>query len=168
MYSMKRTMCPVPLKCRAISTTACSFTPRCTTAFTFTGPSPASAADSIPSSTAATGKPTSFIFWNVGSSSASRLTVTRSKPAEASDLAFLTSNEALVVSVRSSTPSTDFSMPTSFSRSFRKSGSPPVILTFLTPRSAKSSTNRTISSKLSNWSRGRNSWSLPNSSLGMQ
>ena len=31
MYSMKRTMWPVPLKCRAISTTVWSFTPRWTT-----------------------------------------------------------------------------------------------------------------------------------------
>jgi len=41
MNSMKRTMWPVPRKCRAMSTTWWSFKPRFTTMFTLTGASPA-------------------------------------------------------------------------------------------------------------------------------
>ena len=77
MYSMKRTMWPLPLKWRAIGTISCSFMPRLTTMLILIGASPAAAAASMPSSTFATGKSTSFIARNVASSSESRLTVTR-------------------------------------------------------------------------------------------
>ena len=49
MYSMKRTMTPVPLNRRTRSTIPSSLTSRRTTAFTFTGDSPASRAASMPS-----------------------------------------------------------------------------------------------------------------------
>ena len=81
MYSMKRRMWPVPRKWRAIGTTLASFTPRLTTMLILTGASPAAAAASMPSSTFATGKSTSFICRNVASSSESRLTVMRFRPA---------------------------------------------------------------------------------------
>ena len=76
MYSMKRSVWPVPRKCSASATSSPSLTPRLTTQFTFTG-SPAAAAASMPSSTRPAGKSTSFSAWNVASSSESRLTVIR-------------------------------------------------------------------------------------------
>ena len=48
MYSIKRTMCPVPLNRRARSTTPSSFTPRCTTASILMGRSPAASAAAMP------------------------------------------------------------------------------------------------------------------------
>jgi hypothetical protein len=59
----------------------------------------------MPSSTRATGKRTSFIDWKTASSSESRLTVTRSRPARASARALRGSSEPLVVRVRSARPS---------------------------------------------------------------
>jgi len=44
MYSMNRTMCPVPRKCRAMGRMESSFTPRLTTMLTLIGARPASAA----------------------------------------------------------------------------------------------------------------------------
>src|SRR5207249_3376530 len=58
-----------------------SFTPRLTTMLIFTAPKPARVAASIPSSTRPTENPTSLIAPNVASSRASRLTVTRPRPA---------------------------------------------------------------------------------------
>ena len=87
MYSMKRTMWPLPRKWRAIGTTLSSLTPRLTTAFTFTG-SPAAAAASIPSSTRWTGKSPSLSAAKTASSSESRLTVMRLRPAAASASTF--------------------------------------------------------------------------------
>ncbi len=69
---------------------------------TLIGASPAAAAASMPSSTRATGKSTSFMALNVSSSSASRLTVTRFKPALRRATALRASDEPLVVRVRSS------------------------------------------------------------------
>ena len=80
MYSMKRRMVPVPRNRSAMSAIESSLTPRWTTMFTLTG-RPAAAAASMPSSTRCTGKRTSFIRWNTSSSSESRLTVIRSRPA---------------------------------------------------------------------------------------
>ena len=61
MYSMKRTMWPVPRKRAAIATMSPSLTPRFTTMLILIGASPAAAAASMPSSTFATGKSASFI-----------------------------------------------------------------------------------------------------------
>ena len=69
------------------------------------GARPAAAAASMPSSTRATGKSTSFIARKVASSSESRLTVTRFRPASRRLRAFFASSEPLVVSVRSRSPS---------------------------------------------------------------
>ena len=66
-----------------------------------TGPRPAAAAASMPSITLATGKSASFIARNVASSSESRLTVTRSRPAFFSAAACLARSEPLVVKVTS-------------------------------------------------------------------
>src|SRR6266540_52875 len=96
MYSMKRRMCPVPRKWRARSMISSSFRPRLITALTLTG-KPTCAAASIPSRTFRTGKSTSFIARKVMSSSASRLTVTRVRPASASACAFCGRSEPLDV-----------------------------------------------------------------------
>ena len=100
-------------------------TPRFTTMLILTGARPAAAAASMPSSTLATGKSTSFIARKVASSSESRLTVTRVRPASARPRAFFASSEPLVVSVRSS-PASCESISTSRSMFRRSSGSPPV------------------------------------------
>src|SRR5207244_659987 len=67
----------VPRTRRAMGTMLDSLAPRLTTMFTFTGARPAAAAASIPSSTRATGKSTSFMARKTSSSSESRLTLTR-------------------------------------------------------------------------------------------
>ena len=108
--------------------------PRFTTTLILIGASPAAAAASMPSSTLATGKSTSFIARNVASSSASRLTVTRVRPASTRLRAFFASSEPLVVSVRSRSPSFA-SISTSRSTFRRSSGSPPVRRILATPRS---------------------------------
>ena len=59
----------------------------------------------MPSSTRLTGKPTSFMARNVSSSSESRLTVTRRRPAAASASAFWGSSAPFVVSATSRPPS---------------------------------------------------------------
>ena len=81
MYSMKRTMWPVPRQRSAIASTWPSFTPRLTTMLILIGPMPAAAAASMPSITLDTGKSASLMARNVASSSESRLTVTRFRPA---------------------------------------------------------------------------------------
>jgi hypothetical protein len=114
-----------------------------TTAFTFTG-SPAAAAASIPSSTRATGKSTSFMAVKVSSSSESRLTVTRLSPASARAWALRASRDAFVVSVTSTPSAASCSTRRSMSR--RRRGSPPVRRTFSTPPSTKTRATRVISS----------------------
>ena len=81
-----------------------SFTPRFTTMLILIGSRPAAAAASMPSITFATGKSASFMARKVASSSESRLTVTRCKPACFSATAFFASSEPFVVKV-SSAPS---------------------------------------------------------------
>ena len=125
-------MWPVPLKCRAIGTIEPSLVPRFTTMLTLIGASPAAAAASIPASTFATGNSTSFIARNVASSSESRLTVTRVRPASRRLRAFFASSAPLVVSVRSMSPSFA-SISTRRSMLRRRSGSPPVSRSFVTP-----------------------------------
>src|SRR6267154_2187089 len=61
--------------------TESSFAPRFTTMLILIGASPAAAAASMPLSTSETGKSASFILRNTASSSESRLTVTRVRPA---------------------------------------------------------------------------------------
>ena len=61
----------------------------------------------MPSSTRLTGKPTSFMARNVSSSSESRLTVTRRRPAATSASAFWGSSAPFVVSATSRPPSAD-------------------------------------------------------------
>ena len=136
-----------------------------TTAFTFTG-SPASAAASIPSSTLDTGKSTSFISRKVASSSESRLTVTRCRPAAASACAFAASSEAFVVSV-SSAPS-GASIAIRRSTSLRTSGSPPVRRNFSTPSATAARATRSISSNVSSSLRSRKRYSAPKTDFGMQ
>ena len=103
MYSMKRsTTAACAVKWRAIGTIWSSLVPRLTTMLTLIGPRPARAAASMPASTSATGKSTSFMRRNIASSSASRLTVTRCRPASFNACALRASSEPLVVSVRSS------------------------------------------------------------------
>src|SRR5438876_335919 len=124
MYSMKRAMWPLERQRSAIGRMSRSLTPRFTTMLTFTGERPAAAAASMLSSTFATGKSTSFMARKVASSSESRLTVTRSRPACARACAFLARSEPLVVKVSSTSSSS--SIATRRWRSRRTSGSPPV------------------------------------------
>lgn len=88
MYSMKRGMMPVWRKCSQMRTISDSFTPRLTTVLILTR-KPMSAASLMLSSTLAAGKPTSLKLWKMPSSSASRLIVTRSRPASRRACAFL-------------------------------------------------------------------------------
>ncbi len=165
MYSMNRSTCPVCRKCAAIGRMDCSFTPRRTTMFTLTGASPAAAAAAMAASTRATGNRASL---NMSSSSESRLTVTRRRPAAASAVALPASSAPLVVRAMSWTPSMAASIATSFSRSRRSSGSPPVSRSLRTPSPAKTRASRANSSKVSNCSRGKNTKSRPKISRGMQ
>ena len=88
MYSMKRSVSPVLAEVAArAGRSGCSLTPRLTTQLTLTG-SPTACAASMPSSTRATGKSTSFIALKIASSSESRLTVMRFRPASLSACAF--------------------------------------------------------------------------------
>ena len=159
MYSMNRKTTPVPRKWRAIGRISCSLVPRLTTMFTLMGPSPAARAASMPRRTSATGKSTSFMERNTVSSSPSRLTVTRCKPAAFSASALRASNEPLVVSVMSR----DFpsgvrnAASCSISRSMclRSKGSPPVSRIFCTPWLANTRATRVISSKLNSALWGR-------------
>jgi hypothetical protein len=106
------------------------------------------------------GKSTSFILRKIASSMASRLTLTRDRPASRNDCALRASSDALVVSVRSSglpdTVSMRASISTSRSMFLRSSGSPPVRRIFSTPCATKMRAVRSISSKLSNSEWGRN------------
>ena len=101
----------------------------------------------MPSSTRLTGKPTSFMARNVSSSSESRLTVTRWRPAATSASAFWGSSAPFVVSATSRPPSAA-RRSISTSRSRRRSGSPPVIRIFSTPCATNARASRSISSKL--------------------
>ncbi len=166
MYSMKRRTWPLPRKRSASATIPSSFTPRLTTALTFTG-SPAAAAASIPSSTRSTGKSTSLSARKVASSTESRLTVTRSRPARASASAFCASSAPFVVSASSSS-GIAASSSTRCSTLRRTSGSPPVMRTVRTPSPAKTPTTRAISSRLSSSRRSRKACSRPKTSFGMQ
>jgi hypothetical protein len=167
MYSMKRTMWPLPLKCRAIGTIDASLVPRFTTMLTLTGSRPAAAAASMPASTFATGKSTSFIARNVASSSESRLTVTRVSPASRRLRCFLREQRTVgrereidVAELR------QHSMRRSMFR--RRSGSPPVRRSFVTPWPTKTRAMRVISSKVRSSERGRKGCSAPKISFGMQ
>ena len=169
MYSMKRTMCPLPRKCRAKSTIVWSLTPRCTTMLTFTGVSPARLPRSMPSSTRATGKSTSFIARKTVSSSESRLTVTRSSPASFSSPAISASREPFVVSVRSFTPSIslehrDELWQARAAASARRRSS----RTFSTPCATKIRAQPRDLFECQDLAPARNSYSRPNTSFGMQ
>ena len=172
MYSMKRSTTPLPRKWRAIGTISWSLVPRRTTMLTLIGPRPTRCAASMPASTSATAKSTSFMRRNTASSMASRLTVTRCRPASFKAWALRASSEALVVSVMSiGSPSavrSSASMATRRSTCLRSSGSPPVSRSLRTPWAAKRRASRVVSSKLSSASCGRKRWSRPNTSLGMQ
>ena len=150
MNSMNRTMWPLPLKRRAIVDDRVVVhaalddhvdldrrearrprRPRC------------------PRAPRATGKSTSFIARNTASSSESRLTVTRCRPASRSARAFRASSEPFVVSVRSRPPRPARASRSGARGSRRSSGSPPVSRIFSTPCSLKIRASRVISSKLS-------------------
>ncbi|ODV08586.1 MAG: hypothetical protein ABT20_11865 [Rubrivivax sp. SCN 70-15] len=136
------------------------------------GASPARSAASMPRSTSATGKSTSFMRRKIASSSASRLTVTRRSPARCSASALRSSSEPFVVSVMSSgSPSAVRSVASCSirpSRWRRSSGSPPVSRSLVTPCATNSRATRVISSKLSSELCGRKVYCLSKTSLGMQ
>ncbi len=160
MYSMKRSTTPVPRKRRAIGTISPSLVPRLTTMLTLIGASPAACAAKMPSSTSALANSASFMRRNRVSSSASRLTVTRVRPASRRLRALRASSEPLVVSVRSSgrpsTVSSRASRSIRNSRFLRSSGSPPVMRIFSTPCATKRRATRSISSCVSSALCGRN------------
>ncbi|MNY17465.1 hypothetical protein D3C86_1507860 [compost metagenome] len=142
-----------------MGTISASLVPCLTTMLTLIGARPTAWAVSMPSRTSRTAKSTSFILRNVASSMASRLTLTRDRPALRSDCALRPSSDALVVSVRSSglpeTVSMRASISTSFSMFLRSSGSPPVSRIFSTPCDTNTRAARSISSKLSSSACGR-------------
>jgi len=160
MYSIKRSTTPVLRKCLAMGRISASLVPRLTTMLTLMGARPTLAATSMPLSTSATGKSTSFMRRNTASSSASRLTVTRCSPASFSAWAFFASSDALVVRVMSSGLPVGVcsfaSMSISTSRCLRSKGSPPVRRIFSTPWATKIFVRRVISSKLSSEVCGKN------------
>ncbi len=171
MYSMKRSVMPVPRNARASGRISASFMPRFKTVLTLTG-RPAARAARIPASTPETGNPTSLIDWKSSSVSASRLTVTRSSPAALSAGANRARSAALVVSATSTgVPSLVvrvLSLATSSSRCLRSSGSPPVRRSFFTPMPTNRRLRRKISSKVSSSVCARNFACAPYFSLGMQ
>jgi hypothetical protein len=109
---------------------------------------------------------------NVASLKPSRLTVTRDRPASLSAWAFLPSNTPLVVSAISSGSPDAVCRRASFSISCSipclSNGSPPVKRIFRIPSRTNNPAMRSISSKLSNSVRGRNTWFSSNISRGMQ
>ena len=135
--------------------------------FTFTG-SPAPAAAAMPSSTRSTGKSTSFTAPNTASSSESRLTVTRRRPASARARALRGRSEPLVVIAMSSIPSIAASIATSRSMSRRRSGSPPVRRSLCTPSPAPIRATPRDLLERQELERRRNSKSRPKTSFGMQ
>ena len=159
MYSIKRKTIPVPRKCLAMGRISWSLVPRLTTMLTLIGPRPTACAASMPFSTSDTGKSASFIWRNMRSSSPSRLTVTRCRPASRNAWALRASKAPLVVSVMSSgCPSRVRNAPSwaiSNSRFLRSKGSPPVRRIFCTPKPTNSLATRTISSKDSRADWGR-------------
>ncbi len=110
-----------------------SLTPRLATMLILIGPSPASVAAPIPSSTFWTGNETSFIPMKTESSSESRLTVTRCRPAAARSVAIRPNKAPLVVGARSSISGIAASLATSSSMPWRNVGSPPVRRSLVTP-----------------------------------
>ena len=167
MYSMKRKVRPLPRKCRAIGMISPRLVLFFTTMLIFrplkpplaSRPRPTSLAASMPSSTSATGKSTSFMARKMGSFKPSKLTVTRCKPAAFKPAALRRSKEPLVVSVRSrGRPSgvrSAASCAISTSRFLRSSGSPPVRRSFCTPCDTNRRAMRVISSKLNSELCGR-------------
>ena len=167
MYSMKRSVMPLPRKWRAMGKIWLTLVRRLTTILTLrpvnspltSSPKPASLAAAMPSSTSATGKSTSFISRNTASSRPSKLTVTRFRPASLSDLALRAKSDPLVVRVRSSgVPSGVLilaSWSIKISRFLRSKGSPPVRRILRTPWATNTLARRVISSKFSKSPCGR-------------
>ena len=104
MYSMKRTITPVPRKRSTRSSTVWSLTPRCTTALILMGSRPARRACSMPASTSSTPPKPPLMRRKTSGSRLSRLTVMRFRPAAFSSKAYLASRTPLVVRATSSTP----------------------------------------------------------------
>ena len=147
MYSMKRTMCPLPRKCSTRSSTPSSLTPRMTTALILSDAKPARSAAAMAASTVSTSPRPPDIARNVFASSVSRLSVMRERPAVRSASTFSASRLPFVVIARSDAPGIAASWRTSSGRSRRSSGSPPVRRSLRTPRPTKMRDRRSISSK---------------------
>ncbi len=163
MYSMNRTSAFTAPAYSTRSTSSSSFTPRMTTVSSLRPGQPSRATVSMPSSTRA------WLLRRVrnrkrSGRNVSRLTVTRWRPAARRLAACSPSSTPLVVTARSRRRGLSARSRTSWSRSRRRSGSPPVRRTLWTPRSAKTSTSCAISSNVSTSSRGSQTYS----SSGMQ
>ncbi len=167
MYSMKRRSTSFSRAHRASGRISPSFMPRWITAFTLTG-SPKFFAAMIPETTRSTLAPVPFILAKIAESRASSETVTRFIPASASSSAWWARSTPLVVMARSFTPLIAAIIATRSASPRLSSGSPPVSLTFSTPRGTRMPTRRTISSKLSSSSFGKNEYPGPKTSTGMQ
>ena len=94
--SMYRTITSLPMNRSAIIFTECSLYPALITVFTLTA-NPALRAASMPSSTVSGTSLVSPIAWNVSTSTASRDTVTRFRPASARSCAKRASSMPFVV-----------------------------------------------------------------------
>ncbi|MNC47907.1 hypothetical protein D3C75_969940 [compost metagenome] len=122
-----------------------SLMPFMSTTLSLIGERPAASAASIPFSTLATSPPR-VIMAKRSWRRESRLMFTRDKPACLSRAALAGSIRPLVVSDISSMPGIAAIMATSFSKSLRTRGSPPVSRILLNPRGASASTTAVISS----------------------
>ena len=144
MNSMKRTAISREEKRSTRSINSSSLTSFLTTVLILIGPKPTDSAASIPANTAATVCPESVIAAKVASSNASRLTVTRSKPAADKAGAYLGNSTPLVVIAISTSRSASSEM--SSGSPLRSRGSPPESRIFSTPSEMNKPARRSISS----------------------
>ena len=166
IYSMKRIAISLLENLSTRSNISSSLEFFLTTVLILIGPKPTDSAASIPAITEATVWPESVIAANVDSSTASRLTVTRSRPAADRAGAYLGRRTPFVV-IAISTFLIE-SMEIRSGRFFRRRGSPPVRRIFSTPRSMKIPANLSISSNDIIPPLSKNGKSLPKTSLGIQ
>ena len=158
MYSMKRTSAFKRRPYSSIGSSSSSLTPRITTVSILTLSNPAAAAASRPRRTSAWRSKRVRALKRSGCK-VSRLTVMRGRPAARSAEAWSASRMPLVVRARSRSAALPASIATRSGRSVRSRGSPPVIRTLSVPSAAKTSTRRSISSKVRMSSRGSQTYS---------
>jgi hypothetical protein len=158
MYSMNRTSAGTPRPYSMRSTNSSSLIPFSATVSILVFVNPAGATDAIPARTAGC-VPRCDSDFDRSARSVSRLTVTRPSPASLSLSTWSASSTPFVVIARSRRPGLSASIPTSVGRSWRSSGSPPVIRILSTPSDMNTSTSVEISSNVSRSLRGSHTYS---------